>query len=166
MVLWNYATICLFEVRLNVSTMRDSDCLLHVVILLCALHAAAPNCEHTGDNNIMLTFRFRIYSNHLRKGNWRFVLRFKEGNWHFNLLLIEHYKRKWNVSCLNCSTTIQKRFRDHPNTNSSTLSKEYREKRLHNSHVDRFVNCVECTMYVYSLHVLIRQLYCTRFISH
>ena len=103
------------------------------------LHAAAANCEHRGGNNITLTFRFRIVIV-LRKENWRLVLRFKEGNRHFVLRFMKRYRRKQYVSHSNRSTTIQKLFCDHPNKNSTTLSKQYGAKRLRNVHVDRFLN--------------------------
>ena len=50
----------------------------YVVVLICALYAAVTDCEHTGGNTIKLTFLFRT-AIILRKGNWRFVLRLKEG---------------------------------------------------------------------------------------
>ena len=50
----------------------------YVVILFCALHAEATNCEHTGGNNITLTFHFRACSDRFTTRKLAFrILRFR-----------------------------------------------------------------------------------------
>ena len=74
---WLYTYMYIFWVQFIISTMRHSDYLL-CGYFVCALHAVAANCEHTGGNNIMLTFHFRT-AVVLRKGNGHFASRFKKG---------------------------------------------------------------------------------------
>ena len=111
----------------------------YVVNLFCALHAAAAKLQTYKRQQRTLTFCFAQRSFYekemgisysvLRKGNRQFVLRF-----------MGHYERKKNVSHLNRSATIQKQFRNHPNTNPEMLSKQYGAKPLCNVHVDCVLN--------------------------
>ena len=80
----------------------------YVVVLFCALHATAANCEHTGGDNIMLTFHFHI-AIVSRNKNRRFVLRFKEGEWAIRPSFYGMLQMK--VKC-----KLLKSLHDHPNT--------------------------------------------------
>ena len=118
-----------FWLHLNISTMRDLA--IYYVVFCCA-----ANCEHTctGGNNIMFTFYFHT-AIVFRKGNWHFVFRFKEGKLAFRPSFYGTLQTKEEHKPFKPLREQPKWFRNHPNTNSTTFSKLYGAKRIHNVHV-------------------------------
>ena len=81
----------------------------------------------------------------LWNGNSRFALRFKKRKWAFLAHFMDHYKQKYNVSCVKGYAAIE--------NDLATFSKQYKAKQLHSVQVDilswvnerskyRFVHCI------------------------
>ena len=125
-MLWKlHDYLYLFSVQLNISTMRDLDCLLYGRLVLCTACICCKLWTYSRRQyNVNVSF---LYSDHLWNENRRLYFVLWQENRHFVLPFMDCYKQKWNVSRLNHSTTI-KNDSATIEKQSAIRSKQYRTK--------------------------------------